>query len=137
MRSLSGALRFGHPEGAARPARGGRGRSADLARLVRRGCQQRPASHRASRHPRPARGSGPHRGRPGHPPAVCPRQPWLVPAALCARGDVPEPRGPPAPGGGLRWARPGAGPSRYVGECGRAPRARGRRTLSPGTRTSA
>ena len=136
MRSLSGALRFGHPEGAARPARGGRGRRAGLARLVRPRGEQRPAPQRADRHPGSARGAGPHRSRPGHPPVLRPGQAGqnqADPAALCARGGVPEPGGPPAPGRGFRGTGPRSGQSGR----GRAPRARCRRTLSPGTGTGA
>ena len=145
MRSLSGALRFGHPEGAARPTLGGRGRSAGPARRVQRGCEHheapgQQAPQRAYRHPGPARGSGPHRGRPGHPPGLRPRQArqsQVVKAALGACGEVPEPGGPPAPARGFRGARPRAAPSRRApGRC-RAPRARCWRTLSPGTRTGA
>jgi len=142
MRSLSGALRFGHPESAARPARGGRGRSAGPARRVQRGCEHhaapgQQAPQRAYRHPGPALGSGPHRGRPGHPPPLRPRQARQVPAALSACGEAPEPGGPPAPGRGLRRARPRAGPGRRARGRGRAPRTRRWRTLSPGPGTGA
>jgi hypothetical protein len=136
MRSLSGALRFGHPEGAARPARGGRGRRAGLARLVRPRGEQRPAPQRADRHPGSARGAGPHRGRPGHHPVLRPGQAGqnqADPAALCARGGAAEPGGPPAPGRGFRGTGPRSGQSGR----GRAPGARCRRTLSPGTGTGA
>jgi len=145
MRSLSGALRFGHPEGAARPDRGGRGLGDGPGRRVRRGCQHHEASghqapQRADRHPGPARGSGAHRGRLGPPPGVRPRQGGRVQAAAAAfraRGHAPERGGPPATGRGFRGARPRAAPSRRApGRC-RAPRARCWRTLSPGTRTGA
>ncbi len=138
MRSLIGALRFGHREGAARHARDGGGRGDGHAGRVSRGREHheapgQQASRQSYRSPGPSRGPGPHGGRLGQPPGLRPRQGrWDVPA-VCACREAPETVGPPAARRGCRGPRPRA-PRRRLspGRC-RAAGPRCWRTPAPGT----
>jgi len=141
MRSLSGALRYGHPEGAAPPDRGGRGRGDGHARRAPGGCEAHQAPghqvpQRPPGHPGPARGPGPRRGRPGPPAGVRLQQEQnvqAVPAAFRSCGQPPEPGGPAA-SRGFRGTRCRAAAGRRAPGRGRPPRARHRRALSAGAR---